>query len=550
MFYESNGMAEKESQKAVIPAPSKEPKKRWLPSLVWIIPIVAAVVGLTMVAKTLMDHGPVISITFQSAEGLEAGKTRVKYKNVNIGTVESIKLSEDRSHVITRVQLTKEAASFAAKDSRFWVVRPRVAASGISGLGTLFSGAFIGADGGHEEETATKFVGLEVPPSVTRDVTGNEYVLHAADLGSLDIGSPVYFRRVKVGHVTAFNLDEDGQGVSLRIFVNAPYDKFVGVNTRFWHASGIDLQLNAGGFKVQTQSLSTVVLGGVAFQTPDGVGDSPAKENSTFTLADTRENAFKRPDGVAETFLLYFNQSLRGLNPGATVEFRGVVLGEVQSIGIEYDQKTQAVKMPVVVRIYPNRLDKGGETDEGNSAEQQKRRLKETREQLHRLVAQGLRAQLQPGSILTGQLFVALDFFPKAPQATVGQVGNVFILPTVPGSLDALQTQLSEILNKFSKVPFDQIGTDLQKTLSALNTTLAGAEKLTERLNNDVAPEIISMMKDARKTLNAAENTLSGDAPLQQDIRQTLQELTRTATSIRVVTDYLQQHPEALLRGK
>jgi paraquat-inducible protein B len=541
-------MSEQVSNKPVIPAPVKASKKSWLPSLVWIIPVVAAIIGLTMVVKTLLNNGPTITITFKTAEGMEAGKTRVKYKDVNIGTVESIKLSRDRSHVITRVQLTKEAESFAAKDSRFWVVRPRVAATGVSGLGTLFSGAYIGVDGGASEETASEFTGLEVPPLVTRDISGKQYALHAKDLGSLDIGSPVYYRRVKVGHVTAYNLDEDGRGVELRIFVNAPYDKFVEMDTRFWHASGFDMELSAGGFKVQTQSLATVVLGGIAFQVPEQSTHQPAQENSVFALADNRADAVKEPDGPEETMLMYFDQSLRGLNPGATVEFRGVVLGEVKSIGIEYDPKTRALRMPVLVQIYPDRLGRRMTGDDPFSTKAKPRENHSQR--LQYLVSQGLRAQLQPGNILTGQLYVALDFFPKASAVTISQAGNVIVLPTVASSLDALQTQISEILNKFSKVPFDQIGSDLQKTLATLNTTLTSAEQLTQRLNNDVAPEISQMMKDARRTLNAAERTLSDETPMQQDIRQTLQELTRTATSIRVVTDYLQQHPEALLRGK
>lgn len=541
-------MSEQESKKPVIPAPVKASKKSWLPSLVWIIPVVAAIIGLTMVVKTLLNNGPTITITFKTAEGMEAGKTRVKYKDVNIGTVESIKLSRDRSHVITRVQLTKEAESFAVKDSRFWVVRPRVAATGVSGLGTLFSGAYIGVDGGASEETATEFTGLEVPPLVTRDISGKQYALHAKDLGSLDIGSPVYYRRVKVGHVTAYNLDEDGRGVELRIFVNAPYDKFVEMDTRFWHASGFDMELSAGGFKVQTQSLATVVLGGIAFQVPEQSTHQPAQENSVFVLADNRADAVKEPDGPEETMLMYFDQSLRGLNPGATVEFRGVVLGEVKSIGIEYDPKSRALRMPVLVQIYPDRLGRRMTGDDPFSTKANPRANHSQR--LQYMVSEGLRAQLQPGNILTGQLYVALDFFPKAPAAAISQAGNIIVLPTVASSLDALQTQISDILGKLSKVPFDQIGSDLQKTLTTLNTTLTSAEQLTQRLNNDVAPEISQMMKDARKTLNAAERTLSDETPMQQDIRQTLQELTRTATSIRVVTDYLQQHPEALLRGK
>nr|WP_050464429.1 MlaD family protein [Herbaspirillum autotrophicum] len=532
-----------EQNETPLPEPRRAKARNWLPSLVWLIPIVAAVVGLTLVVKILVERGPQISIVLSSAEGLEAGKTKVKYKDVDIGVVQAISLSQDLSHVKASVQLTKEAEKFTAADTRFWVVRPRVAASGVSGLSTLLSGAYIGADAGKSEETKKEFNGLEVPPIITGDSSGKQFVLHAADLGSLDIGSPVYYRRIKVGQLAAYDLDKDGRGVTLRIFVNAPYDKFIGMNSRFWHASGFDMQLNASGFKLHTQSLATVVLGGIAFAAPDDDTGTIAKENTSFKLAADEGEALKAPDGQPQTVLMYFNQSLRGLTPGATVDFRGVVLGEVKSIGIEYDPKTREFLMPVVVQLYPERL---GRTF---SLENQQSRYT-AGQRLRYMVAHGFRAQLRTGNLLTGQVYVALDFFPKAAPVQIDLDKLPFEFPTVPNSLDEIQSQIAEISRKLSKVPFDQIGTDLQKTLGTLNKTLTSAEQLTQRLNNDVAPEIMAAMKDARKTLNAAENTLSGDAPLQQDIRQTMQELTRTAASIRVLTDYLQQHPEALIRGK
>ncbi|MDN5935429.1 MAG: MlaD family protein, partial [Nitrosospira sp.] len=236
-----------------IPAPEKVPQRDWIPSLIWLVPILAAIIGISLAVKTWVQRGPEITIAFNSAERLEAGKTKVKYKDVEIGTVQSIMLSEDRSQVLVTALLKKEAKGFTAADSRFWVVRPRVAASGISGLSTLLSGAYIGADPGMSAETTDRFIGLESPPIITRDDSGTQYVLHAADLGSLDIGSPVYYRRIKVGQVAAFDLDDDGEGVTVRIFINHPYDKFVGINTRFWHASGFDMQINAGGFTLNTQ---------------------------------------------------------------------------------------------------------------------------------------------------------------------------------------------------------------------------------------------------------------------------------------------------------
>jgi paraquat-inducible protein B len=526
-----------------LPPPRVVRRREWLPSLIWLIPIVAALVGVMLIVKILMERGPEIVLTFETAEGLEANKTAVKYKDVQIGTVQSLRLARDRSHVRVQVQLNKEAEGFTAEDSRFWVVRPRLDTSGISGLGTLLSGAYIGADAGVSKETASEFKGLEVPPIVTRDASGQQFLLRATDIGSLDVGSPVYFRRVKVGQVAAYQLDGDGRGVTLRVFVNAPYDKFVGVNTRFWQASGIDAQLSASGFTLRTQSLATILLGGIAFKAPDDAMGPLARENTAFTLAEDETTAMKEPDGPPQTLLMYFNQSLRGLTPGAPVDFRGVVIGEVKSIGVEFDRAEREFRMPVLVQVYPDRLRRrAGETGEETRATQQDR--------LRFLTEKGLRAQLRNGNLLTGSVYVALDFFPKAPPAKINMDKNPIELPTVANSLDEIQSQVQEIASKLNKVPYEQIAGDLRTTLAALNKTLASTEQAVTRINTDVTPELTAAMKDVRKTVNNAERTLADDSPLQQDMRQTLRELTRAAGSVRVLTDYLERHPESLLRGK
>ncbi|BEP35542.1 MlaD family protein [Variovorax sp. V59] len=526
-----------------LPPPRVVRRREWLPSLIWLIPIVAALVGVMLVVRILMQRGPEIVLTFNTAEGLEANKTAVKYKDVQIGTVQSLRLARDRSHVRVTVQLSKEAESFTAEDSRFWVVRPRLDTSGISGLGTLLSGAYIGADAGVSKETASEFKGLEMPPIVTRDASGQQYLLRATDVGSLDVGSPVYFRRIKVGQVAAYELDGDGRGVTLRIFVNAPYDKFVGVNTRFWQASGIDAQLSASGFTLRTQSLATILLGGIAFQAPDDAMGPLAKENTAFTLAQDETAAMKEPDGPPQTLLMYFNQSLRGLAPGAPVDFRGVVIGEVKSIGVEFDRAEREFRMPVLVQVYPDRLRRrAGESGVESRATQQER--------LRFLAEKGLRAQLRNGNLLTGQVYVALDFFPKAPPARIDMAKNPIELPTIANSLDEIQSQVQEIASKLNKVPYEQIAADLRTTLASLNKTLASTEQAVSRINTDLTPELAAAMKDVRKTVNSAERTLADDSPLQQDMRQTLRELTRAAGSVRVLTDYLERHPESLLRGK
>jgi len=528
-----------------LPKPQVKRRREWLPSLIWLIPIVAALVGVTLVARILLERGPEIVLTFKTAEGLEAGKTAVKYKDVQIGLVQSLRLARDRSHVRVLVQLNKDAESFTSDDSRFWVVRPRLDTSGISGLNTLLSGAYIGADAGVSKETAGEFKGLEAPPIVTRDDSGQQFLLRATDIGSLDVGSPVYFRRIKVGQLAAYELDGDGRGVTLRVFVNAPYDKFVGVNTRFWQASGIDAQLSASGFTLRTQSLATILLGGIAFQAPDDAMGPLAKENTAFLLAQDEATAMKEPDGPSQTLLMYFNQSLRGLVPGAPVDFRGVVIGEVKSIGVEFDRAEREFRMPVLVQIYPDRL-RRRETGQPQGTESRATQ----QERLRFLAEKGLRAQLRNGNLLTGSVYVALDFFPKAPPAKIDLTKSPIELPTVANSLDEIQSQVQEIASKLNKVPYEQIAADVRTTLATLNKTLTSAEQTVTRINNDVTPELAAAMKDVRKTVNTAERTLADDSPLQQDMRQTLQELTRAAGSVRVLTDYLERHPESLLRGK
>ncbi|WP_312713546.1 PqiB family protein, partial [Stutzerimonas nitrititolerans] len=254
-------------------------------SLVWLVPIAAALVGFSMVLQNWLSAGPQITVSFETAEGLEANKTQVKYKNVVIGQVTEINLSEDHTRVIATIELDQHAEPFTREDTKFWVVRPRIGASGVSGVDTLLSGAFIGADAGRAEETRREFVGLEAPPPVTFGVKGKQFTLHTDDLGSLGIGSPLYFRRLQVGQVISFGLADDGKGVQVQVFVNAPYDNFVTDDTRFWNASGVDVSVAADGLTVNTESLSAILAGGIAFRAPNYSPDArPAAEDSEFTL--------------------------------------------------------------------------------------------------------------------------------------------------------------------------------------------------------------------------------------------------------------------------
>ncbi|WP_267222928.1 intermembrane transport protein PqiB [Dyella silvae] len=511
-------------------------------SLVWLVPIIAALVGLSLVIHSWVEAGPTITISFLTAEGLDPGKTPVKYKNVIIGRVTAVHLSQDRSRVVAKVALEKSAQGFATADTRFWVVRPRIGLGGVSGIDTLLSGAFIGADVGQSQDGKTDFVGLEIPPAITHDAPGKTFSLHSDDLGSLDIGSPIYFRRIQVGRVSSYYLDQDGKGVTLQIFIDAPNDQFVTTSSRFWNASGIDVSLGADGLKVSTQSLATVLAGGVAFQDPPGPHDiTPAQENGEFRLFNDRATAMAPPDGPPKYIRMRFEQSLRGLTVDAPVEFLGVPFGRVVSVNLDFDEKTQTFPTVVGAVVYPARLGKAH--DKLVALAKARGDDEQMSQMMGRLVEHGLRAQARTGNLLTGQLYIAMDFQAKAPKVAFDGTAKPLEIPTAPGDFQKLQEQLVDIVGKIQKIPFDSIGKNLDQSLAELNQTL-------KQVNTGVLPEVKTTLKGAQQTLGTANNALAPDSPLQQNLGGTLQELQRAARSLRVLTDYLGDHPDALLRGR
>jgi len=525
-----------------LPEPMVEPPRRWRLSMVWAIPLLAAVIGLSLVVQAIWQRGPTITVDFASAEGIEPGKTKVKYKDVDIGEVKTVRLAQDHSRVVVTIELVKDAQQLAVTDSRFWVVRPRFAGSGVSGLGTLLSGSYIGVDAGHSSDDRSDFVGLDTPPVVASDIPGHRFTLQAEDIGSLDVGSPVYFRRIEVGHVESFALQADGHRIALGIFIKSPYDRFVTASSRFWHASGVDLRLDSAGVRLETQSLATILMGGVAFETPVGDGSAAAADGAEFSLAADHAQAMKSPDGAPETVILRFRQSVRGLAAGAPIDFRGVEIGVVRSIGLIFDPAANDFSVPVTVDIYPDRLTFNADTKTND------RTLRITH--VAELVKRGLRAQLRTGSLLTGQLYVAMDFFPNTPPVRFDTLVTPLELPTVPSDLEELHQQVQSILSKLDKVPFDTLGQDAHRALVSLDAGLKRIDTLARHADSDMMPEIRDSLREMRRTMEATQASLAEDSPLQQDTRQALRGVADATRALKALADSLNRHPESLVRGK
>ncbi|HET7731387.1 MAG TPA: MlaD family protein [Usitatibacter sp.] len=519
---------------------------------IWIVPIVALLVGGWMAVKAFMNEGPTITIQFKSAEGIEPGKTRIKHKAVDVGTVKSVSLSQDFKNVVVTAEMDRQAAGFLVEDTRFWVVRPRIAGGQVSGLGTLLAGSYIGADPGASKNEKRSFVGLEVPPAITSDLQGRQFTLRADDLGSLDVSSPVYFRGVMAGRVVSADVSPEGDRVMVGIFVHSPFDRFVSADTRFWNASGVDLSLDATGVKLQTQSLITLLLGGIAFETPPREGGNnaaapaPAAEKTQFALWSNRNDAMRIRERVVEQFALVFEQSVRGLAVGAPVDFRGITVGEVKRIELEFDRERVNYRTVVLIDFYPERLRSRNRSSDPASRWNQLNPV----ERMQRFVEHGFRAQLRNGNLLTGQMYVALDFFPKAPRAKLDTTKKPPAIPTMSSGLAELQESITNIVAKLEKVPFDAIAQDLRKTLQGMEATLKRADSLVAKLDAEVAPALRGTLEDARKTLRSVDQAVSSDSPLQGDLRGTLMEVTRTAEQLRELVDYLERHPESLIRGR
>lgn len=528
-------------------------------SIVWIVPIFAALVAIGIAVQRILSEGPTITIVFKAAQGVEAGKTFVKYKDVNIGQVTAVRLSSDYSQVELSAKIDKSAAGLMVEDAKFWVVEPRVTLSGVSGLGTLLSGNYIGFDRGKSDKPQRNFVGIEVPPTIT-DQPGRQFVLNASDLGSLGIGSPIYYRRLQVGQVIGYNLAADGQAMQIKAFVNAPYEKYVTPETRFWNASGVDVSLGAGGVDVRTQSLVTLLAGGLAFDTPPfAVKTAPAAANTTFTLYSDQAKAMKAPEAVAAHYVLYFTESLRGLSVGAPVTWFGMPAGEVTDVGLDFDPKTLTLRGRVEVVTYPERIIARLNRKQAAEGEAIEVNIQRRHAFIRTLVEQrGLRAQLRSGNLLTGQLFIALDFFPDVPKVKIDWNRDPVEMPVTPSTVTDLEAKVSGIVAKLEKLPLEAISNDLRKALASLDQTVKDAGKTINSLDVQVTPALKTTLDEVRSALGTADKVLKNsdatllgkDAPVQQDLRDALQEITRAARAVRVLVDYLERHPEALIRGK
>ena len=533
-------------------------KKKGGFSIVWIIPIVAALVGGWLAYKTISEKGPTITITFEEGGGLEVDKTKIKYKAVEVGTVKSVDLLPDLSGVSVTAELSKKSERHLTENTRFWVVSPRIGLGGISGLETLVSGDYIAIDPRPGPPTL-KFTGLDKPPGVTREEEGAQFQLRAKNLGSSTPGAPIFFHDIQVGRILETTLQEDGPGVVIDIFIEAPHHLRVQDTSRFWQISGIEVSMDAEGVDVKMASLAALLSGGIAFDTPATAGGSnePSKPGTAFKVFKNLSSIKEEKYVITDPYLVHFDGSVRGLSVGAPVEFKGIKIGHVSDIAVKLDLKTLEIKIPVLLDLQPERVS----TITVIEAHQ----AKEKHMVMKQLIKRGLRAQLETGSLLTGQLFVSLEMYPDLPRKSLIMTGKYPEIPTVPATMDQLRRTVTDIMAEIRRLPLDKIAEEILETVEGanhlvnspeaqeavhnLNAALGNVEKLTEGMDQRIDRLSFSVEKTLAK-VRAALEVADPNSPAAVNLVNALDELAAAARSIRVLADYLEQHPEALVKGK
>jgi paraquat-inducible protein B len=528
-------------------------------SVVWLVPAIAIIAAGWLGYRAIAERGPEIAIALQSAEGLEAGKTRVKHREIELGVVEAIEPSIDLASVTIHARMNRYAEAHLKTGTRFWVVRPRLSAEGISGLGTLISGSYVEMEPGPGDATRS-FVGLEDPPVVNADVPGTSYRLHAGRIGSVSQGAPVSFHGIKVGEVLGYQLSDDDGSATVQVFVRAPHDKLVHEGTRFWNASGISIEVGGDGLRLQTESLQSILVGGVAFDVPRGGEPGPlAVPTTAFTLygdaGKARDALFTRKI----PFLLHLTGSAQGLAAGATVRMRGIQVGEVTDVHMEYDAATAQMTVPVTLEVEPQRVEILHSDPSGSGFEERSYAA------FKRFVARGLRARLASGNLLTGQKIISLDFVTGAPQAELLEGGAYPEIPTIEADdLDSLVQSAKSLLASLqgTAVSLDRIITspEVQQSLRSLDRSLANLERLTRDASAQVGPLLVGLralsssadrtLKQATRTLAVTGDAFASDGDAGGDLAGTLIELKQAARSLHILTDYLDGHPESLILGK
>ncbi|MGO2567702.1 MAG: intermembrane transport protein PqiB, partial [Serratia proteamaculans] len=410
---------------------------------------------------------------------------------------------------VVEARLNTGMEKLLRQDSAFWVVKPQIGRGGVSGLGTLLSGAYIELQPGNKGKTGKgDYQLLDAPPLASPDAKGLRIVLDSEKSGQLNAGDPVLFRGYRVGSVETSYFDPKMRAMRYQLFISAPYDQLVTNNIRFWKDSGVAFDMSAQGMRVEMGSLATLFSGGVSFDVPEGWERGElAKPKAEYHLFDNQRSIQDSLYTVHQDYLMFFSDSIRGLQPGAPVEFRGIRLGTVSQVPFYKKGMIQRLdndyRIPVLIRIEPDRFQKqlGGSFDFESH-------LKDAE-------SRGMRAALKSANLLTGSLYIDLDFYPQEkPYKGPRELFGYRLMPTTSGGLAQIQQKLMQTLDKINSMPLNPMINEATKTLAESQKTMQTTQKTMQSLNDIIASrEMKALPQDMQKTLQELNRSMKGFQP-------------------------------------
>ncbi|MFL1907110.1 intermembrane transport protein PqiB [Plesiomonas shigelloides] len=515
-------------------------------SPVWIVPIVAIVIGLWMVYYTFSHQGPLITFTANNAEGIVAGKTEIKSRSVQVGTVQTVKLAPDMKHVIITARFNPGTEKMLNDQSQFWVVKPQIGREGVTGLSTLLSGAYIELKPGNTSTRKDEFTLLDSPPIAPADAPGLRIELLSNDASSLNVGDVVLYRGYTVGTVEQSEFDLKARKMRYKLFINAPYDSLVTSNVRFWKSSGVSVDLSAQGVRVDMASLSSLISGGVSFEVPDGweMGGKVA-QNTSFDLYPNQQSITQGLYDKYVPYVLFFDESVRGLSAGAPVEYRGVRIGTVMKVPYYFDNKLSISEtngsVPVLIRLEVGRLP-------------DRLTVADLRRDMEIAVQQGMRAMLKTGNLLTGQLFVDLNMVDNVKKVKkMHEIEGIQVMPTVAGGFSSIELKVQQVLDKLNKLPIEPLLTETTATSKEARKMLQETAKLAATLDKlAVQADSQQLPKELRETLQELRATLNGvspGSPVYERLNNNLQSLDKVLRDTQPVMQQINRKPNALIFG-
>lgn len=532
-------------------------------STVWIVPVFAAILAGLVGWQALSDRGPLVEVQFEQAKGIKPGKTEIKHKDVVVGVVENVVFAEDLDGVIVTARLATEIEPYLGDTTDFWVVSANVSAGNLSGLDTILSGSYIEVDwSGPPNQTRRKFFGLDKQPLTPPSTQGQHFRIKAAEAGSLDVGSPVYFRGIKVGKIESRELSDDYTSIAYKAFINAPYNELIDVSTVFWNVSGFRLETKSDGLALNVASVEALLSGGVAFTSlSSNVSSASLEESHVFRLYPSevaaRESRFVEGEENGVSFRVSFQDSVGGLEPGAPVEWQGIRIGTVLDLKLDPTHHPSERLVDVIIELQPSRvgLDFATTEDAQNS--------------IQAWVDSGMRVRLATGNILTGRKIIRFeDDVDSSPFVVDFENDLIPRLPTAPSGLDLVAEDAETLMATLAELPLDELVTsavslldnsnalignsELQRLPFEFNATLNSVGSAASRL--DLASQNIpQLVENLNNIANAGEAALVGvspDSKLYVDLTGAVRELRNASRSLSDLARQIEQHPNSLIMGR